>query len=94
MKEETIDKYVGDGIVVDTFFLDSNFSSSFDYHTKDISNCDKEQVVDIHPFSLEYVKKEEHQDLEFFYSQPIFDKYDDDHKTKDPNMCDLEESNK
>ena len=62
LKEETIDKYAGDSTTVDTFVLDSNFSSIFDYHTKDISKYDKEQVVDIHPVSQEYGEKEEQQD--------------------------------
>ena len=93
LKEETIDKYVGDNIVVDTFVLDSNFSSSFDYHTKDISKYDTEQVVDIHPDSREYVEKEEHQDSKKkFHSHSIFYKYNYDLEKKDPDMCDLEES--
>ena len=62
LKEETIDKDVGDRNTLDTFVLDSNVSSTFDYDIKDISNYDKEQVADIHLFSQEYVEKQEHQD--------------------------------
>ena len=47
LNEESVDKDVGDSNTVDTFELDSNISSSFDYDTKDALNSNKEQIDDI-----------------------------------------------
>ena len=84
---QQLDVKFDDHNTLDAFGINLDVSYNDDYNTEAIPSLFEDQIA-IHNF-----QKTSSLSLEFYQVAPFFYEYDDDLENKDPDMCDVEQSN-